>query len=834
MPLRAKEIMNRFTKEARSSKLEARRCLLVPATVGLILCCGREAAAQMNPPQNRFSTHDWTLPTFGGGGEAIIGVNDFREFWADVKTPGDGVAYSVGTIEVRSTLAGALFSGSQAEPPPGLAPFAIPGATTPARQVVMLQQASPANAGITIQRYYYGTNQDGALRATHGRGVSVWPAATAADTRIAICGESQDESLPQANVPAWPGVGGGGTAGFVAMFDGNGDLLWSHHFFGTAAGGHCAITDVSVRVATVGGVVTDFVTFCGVSTYGMPAANATLTAVQPFAAPVAPFPCANSAGGATNNGAGQWDGIVGRLVRVHNGTGPAATEFLSSVGGTQQDGLFGIAEIDAERFAVVGSTGANAPAPAGADFPVTLGACPSSAVAPFSAGVVAVFRAVTGSPLSLEMSHTIGELAAGTNTVARDVVVQRQWGAAGEPGLILVGSTNDGNVFSSASLTITPVVFPQGAIGGGNDGILLAGFYVPPTGPGFTGVAVWSAATFRGGEGNEGLSGVQAWNEYYDQVSVTGTTSTVDIDVANYFLAPAFTTPTPPLPPRWVLMTGGAVAPALGGAPIGGSATDVPTAVAVPVNGPPMMNATTIGAFAEYTLGNPAGGGISVDAQGRTHVVGTTASANFPFPGGRPKTGVTHDAVRIALDMVPVGIGRTDGTRTTVIPPGMPPYPLPGLFGGTTPECALTPFGHQIGLSDPQTAPALPRMWIDWDGPAPAQGVTGAVVVTRPPNSSLLLGAALQFNFPTAPLPLLPDGILLWTTDPSALIFTVPPTGFAPLSFPLNPLPQGPLTVAAQLLCLLGAPVTGGSLGPTCPGGGQSTFAASSAMWISW
>jgi hypothetical protein len=828
--------------EARSSKLEARSskwASLSPVVIGVILCCGREAAAQSNPPQNRFSTHDWTLPTFGGGGggEPIIGTNDFREFWADVKTAGDGSAYSVGTIEVRTTLPGATFSGSPASPPLALPPFTVTGTTTPARQVVMLQQADTAGPVIARQRYYYGTNGDDSLRATHGRGVSVWPALNPSDTRIAICGESQDETLPLSNVAGWPGAGGAGTAGFIAVFDGGGNLLWSHHFFGVAEEQHCAITDVSVRFDATTGL--DVVTFCGVSSYGNPAANATLTSVAPYALPAGS--CAGSATGLTDNGAGQWDGIVGRLTSSHATPVPATVAFLSCVGGSQQDGLFGIAEIDADRFVVVGSTGNGGVVPPGADFPVTFGNCVSTGTAPFSAGVAMKFGPISGGTLTLESSQLLGSLAAGTDTVARDVSVHRQWGQAGEPGLVLVGATNDGQLLGAGSLTFPPSVLPQATIGGGVDGFVLAGYDLGVTAP-----VVWNVATFRGGEGDESLTGVQGWNEFYDSFVVTGPSAAADIDIASYYKLPVAV--------GLALLTGGATAGLpLGGAQIGGTSLDRPTAVAVPVNGPPMMNATTLGGFSEFALGNPAGGGISVNAEGRVNVVGTTVSTNFPVtavggPPGRAKTGVTHDAVRTAMDMVPPGIGRTDGTGMPV-PAGGPPggYPLLGVFGGTTPECALTPFGHQIGTTDPQMAPATPRMMIDWEGLAPANGVSGFVVVTRPANSAGFLAAMLQFNFPGTnplmpvgggPLPVLPDGVLLWTTDPSAVVFSATTPGFDSLRFPLSPLPPsapaGSFTVTAQLICLLATPITGGAIGPVCPGGGQSNFAASPAMWINW
>jgi hypothetical protein len=800
----------------------------------LLLCCGRQAAAQVNPPQNRFSTHDWTLPTFGGPvPEPIIGTNDFREFWADVKVPGDGSAYSVGTIEVRTTV-GALFSNSQALPATGLPAFTIAGLLTPARQVVMLQQANPNTNGLGWQRFYHGTNPGGVLRATNGRAVSVWPAATAADTRIAICGESRDQSLPLSNVgPAgWPGAGGQGSAGFVAMFDGNGTLLWSHHFFGVAADQHCAITDVSVRVEFVNGVpTTDFVTFCGVSTYGMPAANATLTAVLPFGAPL--LTCASSAGGATNNGAGQWDGVVGRLTRAHAGAGPATTQFLSSFGGAQQDGLFGIADVDSERFVVVGSTTDQGGVPAGVDVPVTFGTCPATGVAPYTSGVAAVFRAIPGSALQVETSQLIGSAAVGTNTAARDVLLPRSWGSGGQVGIVVVGATDDGALFGAPSVGVP--ASPQGTIGGGVDGFILAGVHVPGSGAPGTGLLAWTDGTFRGDFGDESLTGVNGWNEFYDHLVVTGSSASGDIDVASFYRN---------VGTGLVQLSGGAVPAPLGGATIGGSAFDRPAAVAVAANGPQMFNATTAGGFSESGLGNPAGGGIAVDNTGRAHVVGTTISANFPLvAGGRIKTGITHDAVRIALDMLPPNVGRTDGTASLPLPPGTPAYPLAGFFGGTTPQCALTAFGHQIGLTDPQVAPAVPRMFIDWDGLAPAAGVNGFVVASRPPLSSAINLSAVQFGFPgtsggvvVGPFPLLPDGVLLWTTDPSALVFTQPIVGGQVLQFPVPTLPVPPpggITFTVQIVCLI-VPVAGGAFGPVCPVGGQSSLVASPAMWLNW
>jgi hypothetical protein len=103
-----------------------------------------------------------------------------------VKTPGDGFQYTVGTIEVRRTAPGALFSGD----------------------VVLVQRtrAAPFAAGpstfqeIVWQRYCYGRSGTDVLpivdRAANARGIAVWPTGAAATTRIAICGTTYDGRLP--------------------------------------------------------------------------------------------------------------------------------------------------------------------------------------------------------------------------------------------------------------------------------------------------------------------------------------------------------------------------------------------------------------------------------------------------------------------------------------------------------------------------------------------------------------------------------------------------------------------------------------------------------------
>lgn len=104
------------------------RALAVPAILFIASLHGvaREGTAQQLTPQTRYSTHDWTAPV-GFSGESI----DYREFWADIKTPGDGYAYAVGTIEVQDTRPGSTFAQQPSDPPRDLG--SLSGSTTCAR-----------------------------------------------------------------------------------------------------------------------------------------------------------------------------------------------------------------------------------------------------------------------------------------------------------------------------------------------------------------------------------------------------------------------------------------------------------------------------------------------------------------------------------------------------------------------------------------------------------------------------------------------------------------------------------------------------------------------------
>ena len=198
--------------------------------------------------QNRvFSTHDFTP---GGAG-----LENPRETWADAKMPGgfpptqvvgfpvtleSRLTYVVGTIEVRNTdpFNGAVFSGVTAGPGVnGPLAFTLPFGTR--RQVVMTQINSRLNVN-GIQRYFYGQTPGAGneTRATNARGISVWRDPNPLNDRIAICGETYDEAIigSQAFPGGWAASNANSPSGFIAVYNGNGDLLWTHHFFAGVEG----------------------------------------------------------------------------------------------------------------------------------------------------------------------------------------------------------------------------------------------------------------------------------------------------------------------------------------------------------------------------------------------------------------------------------------------------------------------------------------------------------------------------------------------------------------------------------------------------------------------
>ncbi len=806
------------------------------------------AISQVSPQ----STHDWTStppppPTVPDWD--LFDNADLNEVWADTKSPGDGSTYSVGSIEIRDTIldlpdgpefsgvvvglppdSGAAFSGGAAA-----AQFVLPVAGTPPRlqrrQVVVLQKVNSLG-GIEWQRYFYGGSPELGVaryrRATNARAVSVWPGATPEETRIAICGEQNDNYLPVSQAPSgwvftpilaapkYP------YSGFIAVYKGDGELLWTHHFFGSAPAVDatrdfdCAITDVSMRVEGLGDSARDVVTYCGISELGNPSGgNAWLTPILAFA-PV------NGSGGTSDFGAGpgNFDGMVGRLSRSHAlfASDTTTTEFHSVVGGPGSDGLFGIAEMEDQMFVVVGST--DGMVQGGVSFPFNF-------VAPLS-GLYRVGTAMTFDasptrqnpplPLILVSSAPLGTRGQHPpamqprSSIARDVVVHLDSSGPVWNTIDIVGATDDPDFFASFG------PFQQISVAASLSSFDLSGSpsgSVPKSEGFFLSCQVSAGyldfsfaarpAGFIGGPGADGLTGVSSWNEYPDHVLVCGYTEdengNIDIDVASLLVGiPGTISPSSGNPELTIINRR---------TKWGGSAEDRPA-----VMGPQSVQFdTALGPSTSY--GSHAGGGIGVDPRARLTVVGATKSTDYPttasafqplyglprptmIPTGNPNS--VTDAVRTEFDMLPVGVGRSDGTGSKVGPVPAP-LPLVGATGGTTPTAALGAFGRRVG----ETGLLLKRMMVDYEG-ANVVGATPALIFTRPSTSAMVIGTVLQFGFPTAS-PNIIDGVEFWLDDPSAVMLLDPWFGTVgswrfPFGIALGAVP-GTNVISTQLISLI-------------------------------
>ncbi|MBX3464351.1 MAG: hypothetical protein KF830_14375 [Planctomycetes bacterium] len=763
-----------------------------------------------------YTTHDWTVWPGGEGGP-------FVEAWADVKTPGDGRQYTVGTIEVRNTDTGASFSGAPAQPVSGAPAFTL---GPPARRQVVMLQCTDAAQAILWQRYFYGITPDDETRASNARAVAVWPTDDPLTTRIVICGETYDRALPL-EAASFPAATTLAPTGFIAVLNGDGVLLWTHHVFGVDQEQSCAITDVSIRVEAMTG--NEVVTYCGISSHGNPGAGVPLAPKKWFEMPSGP----PTSAGDTDHGTGQWDGIVGRV--SFGATQGKFVEFHAIVGGPEQDGLFGLAEIaydpeakNVDRFVAVGASQSTSPtgAPAGMAHPGF-----GTVNQPYYMGTMAFFDAIqvrsTGN-LVLEFVQTFGQPSSEAEsyfTIARDVLVLKD-GYPGTQTLIdmvaVAGSTND------PLLAVTAVVDPSPAhavLQGDTDGFLATVIDAIPGSP------LLFQAALHGGPDRDGLTGVQGWNEFPDQMSVVGfrqSQADQDVLVASYHLG----MDSPPASSFGQLHS-------VREDVFGGSSVDRPTAMGT-------VHATTVGlAFVTgpigdpLLLGEPAGGGIAVDARARVNVVGQTLSTDYlasytvTTPGRA--TNALPDAMRTIVDMLPfavsAGIGRTDGTGD---PNGF--SIASGFSGGTTPQCALSPFGWRIG----EYRPELKRMLVDYVGPDPGVGVTGASLVVSRPTAPILpsgapssiMGAFFEITIPSStPYFHLPDGVELWVSPANVLspLFVDPNQAYrVDLLFPSGT--GGPLAV--QFFCLIdpSSPVAGGNPGSCTPS--TATLTASPAIWI--
>jgi hypothetical protein len=822
------------------------RFLRAPACVAVVVVAAsapwlsRSMVAQVPPPvQARHATYDFTEGS--APGEPNLGLN---EVWVDSKSPGDGFTYSVGTIEVQRTIPGVanpaqvLYSGQPILPAAPLVGFDDLPVAVVEKQVIVLQCVD-ANQAIVWQRFYYGRAEDG-NRQMNVRGISVWPAADPADTRIAIFGESTHDSLPldQFELQQPQGFASPRWRGFVAVFNNEVDfqgfpdpqLLWSHQFYGRGANlallGDMAITDASIRVE--GGF--EVVTYCGFSTCGVAGLTADSTVpVNFFQQPTAPgAPCADiRADGDTNNGINNFDGFVGRITKSFGNPAAATIPiFHAVVGGNVSDGLFGLAEADEDRFCVVGFTALNGPVGgSGETFPFTDGICLGAPAAAYSLGVVMQFdaSATPGGNLILDWSQRLGQgaqVVPATFTVARDVVMQRGWND--EDLAVVVGSTDDPDVRASLQPVNLPAIGPQAAKAGAAG--TTDGFVVTCNSRSQFPIGNYLHFTYRGGAGNDGLTGVSSWNEFVDHFSVLGFVDAqptgADLEVGSYWVDTATLS--------GLLANARTVQP-------GVTASYQPTAMG-------LLNAG---------LAANQGGGITVDPSGRVSAVGAlvgpglrynATAAAAPIVAGRANN-FANEAFRVVLDMLPNSCGRTDGTGTPT-GAGNPVYPLPGVFGGTTPECALLPFGNLIGVP-PGPVAALRRMHIDYLGNDPADNEPLTVVVDRPPTVGLPVQvAAWQLGFPGVvgggvPAPVaLPTGVIVWTTNSPSLYTISSALGFGSVSqsWTLPNLPLGQTEVVSVQLFVLqfdpGQAVPGGNLGPACVG--LSDQAASPALWFSF
>jgi hypothetical protein len=841
----------------------------------------------------RFATHDATTT-------ALNTPQGLPEAWVDVKAtgssvPGQGWTFSVGTVGVTTTqvVDSPKFSGEDIEPSPLNFPrfrVATPTQVSAAKQVVVLQARGPLSGGgdngdqgIKWQRYLYGDTGifDGPVSrtATNARAVSVWPVVTSngdldeAETRIAICGETYEGRLPKNQ---WDGqfgwdkfrgaqpvllYGGHGLpSGYIAVYTGGGELLWTYQFFypddsnTSDIQGGCAITDVSIRVENVEGVLRDVVTYCGVSSFGVHSGSTVdaLDPLLPFAwTRASPSGTFGASGSANNSDFGsipkvrQWDGIVGRLYNAH---GPAAAvlgsntqkEFHSVVGGREQDGLWGLAELDLNRFVVVGSTGKSALTAAGVGalvFPFSADATmtPSSPVvsawdllAEYCLGAVMVFdaaqtRATTPGNLVLECSWPIGRAGAEGGTVmathVRDVTVQPDAGLAALDRICMVGSTSDDRLFLDlVGGAVSPLVPIGGSLGA--DGFLLGSTVASMS-------FIHTHGTYQGSS-DGGWCGVQSYSEFPDFVAVSGWVPGSmagavgkDLDIANFLVGSA--TPSSS-PPGWNLSN--SLIP-LAWDPL----LSVPDETPAAMGGTCVTDAATSSSaaelhFIEFGLGAPAGGGVGVDERARMHVVGAVDDAGFPQLGGAFSRAwlSARDGVQALMDPVPLRVGLTDGTGTQLHGSSTIPSVPAGRTGSTTPTCALSPVGLQIGEPDP----ALRRVWLGWEGGCPFGGSPSPahfLIVSRLPDTATGI-TFVQFGVPVAPSAAptpLPQGIELWVST-NVVQNVVPASPGYPLRLPLVLPPVTGVTFSAQIVALLSSPLA-------CSG---DSYAASPAIVFSY
>lgn len=666
----------------------------------------------------------------------------------------------------------------------------------------------------------------------------MFPGATNPETRIAICGETFDRRVPPIPSPQ-SGHGLGVSSGFIAVYNGDGDLLWSHLLFGADTTASTVVTDLSIRVEVSGGVSKDIVTYCGISANGIfqpsptpsPPLVSPLSPKKPFGVLSTTLPCASEAyaTGDENNhpldsenlSCDNTDGFVGRLCFTPAAPQPLDVIFHSIVGGDDHDSLWGLVERSPTEFAVVGTTkirGLGAvssfgwtvfPLTQNALFQSTAGtACLSTGTPGDMYGVIVEFDAQGVSPattatLQLRGSRLIGR--PGFKTVARDVARQ-----GGE--YCVVGSTTDPG-FGSTSAQCTS-----------GSGQPATGFLVMTPDPNFAFTQVRRFPALVDPCSNNGLTGVAGWNEHPDHLTLYGWTQEngpdTELLVMSVFRDTTTGSMSPPLQVlrRLVVRT---------------ESTDMPGSV----DGAPFtffVSPAVAGHFAEgLPLGNCAGGGVAVDPLGRVTVVAST-SGNIGFPvisragvargpsAALPAIGLQiFNGILARIDMLPIGACRSDGTGFCPTLTWGPDAP-----GGTTPACALSRFGNQVGVLP---GPALERMLLDLDGEL-VVGQTLKLIVDRPPPTTAVIGSVWHLGFPVSAPVFLPDhDIDLWYMAGGPPAFGVlPPSGASIREVVNTAALQAGFSFMVQYVCLLAQPL----VGTPCPGSNLS-LAASPALVFS-
>ncbi len=594
-------------------------------------------------------------------------------------------------------------------------------------------------------------------------------------------------------------------SGFIAVFDGQLNLRWSYHFFEANTNARTVITDLSIRVEN--GI--EYVTYCGTSNNG----NApgmlmtTMLPVRPFQAPPTTSIDVYAGGEAHNSSPiapyGQWDGIVGRLSAAHAVANPTPTiDFHSIVGGGADDILLGISQPSLDRFAVVGST--RSPAATALAFPLTDNSLFGSSEMHFHSstswelGTFLAFEAPDmtvispgtatnpnpGYHLKLTRARLIG--SDGSRTVARDVLWQSP--QSGLSYVYVVGSTN------YPSLSADFAAAETGTFYGASSGFIVAtldlaqlgwitGRYINQT---INSTPIGQVATATGAHG------IAAWNEYPNHFAVVGWSE--HAEGTRILTSACLREPVgvPGLPIR--ILRQHELNPVVDPA----DRDDMPGALAGTFHS--TVNILPVSS----DLGKATSGAIAVNEKGHVATVGhtilpvqpPTPTTHHPVTGPlgefrapMPQNALTQqvDGLRIELNMLPVGSLFLNASDDAVLG-------QLGAVGGTTPSCALSPFGNTLGPA------ALQRIYLSIDGvPAPNGDIS--IQVDRPVDGSAVLGG-LFLGFPAVYPSPLPGIELLADFNAAVMDFSFTASSEA-LSIPIQlPAVGGEFTV--QFVCLLG------------------------------